>query len=53
MIRVAPYLKLLHEGGVVANRQARIMKDGGALITVDGQQGYGQVIARQAIALGI
>jgi uncharacterized oxidoreductase len=53
VIRVAPYLKLLHEGGVVANREARIMQDGGALITVDGQQGYGQVIARQAIALGI
>ena len=36
-----------------ANREARIMNDGGALITVDGQQGYGQVIAKQAIELGI
>lgn len=53
VIRVAPYLKLLADGGVFANREARIMKDGGAVITVDGQQGYGQVIARQAIALGI
>jgi hydroxycarboxylate dehydrogenase B len=53
VIRVAPYLKLLAEGGVFANRQARILKDGGALITVDGQQGYGQVIAKQAMALGI
>ena len=53
VIRVAPYLKLLAQGGVRANRTARIMTDGGALITVDGDQGYGQVIARQAIALGI
>ncbi len=52
MIRVGPYLKLLAEGGIFANRRARIMKDAGALITVDGQQGYGLVIARQAIALG-
>jgi hydroxycarboxylate dehydrogenase B len=53
VIRILPYLKLLQQGGVRANRQARIMHDGGALITVDGQQGYGQVVARQAIALGI
>jgi uncharacterized oxidoreductase len=52
VIRVAPYLKLLQRGGVRANREARIMKDAGALITVDGQQGYGQVIARQATELG-
>jgi len=51
VIRVAPYLKLLERGGVRANREARIMNDGGALITVDGQQGYGQVIAKQAIDL--
>jgi uncharacterized oxidoreductase len=53
VIRVAPYLKLLQQGGVHANRQARIMNDAGALITVDGQGGYGQVIARQAVELGI
>ena len=53
VIRILPYLKLLQQGGVRANRQASIMQDGGALIAVDGQQGYGQVVARQAIALGI
>jgi uncharacterized oxidoreductase len=53
VIRVAPYLKLLAEGAIFASRRARIMKDAGALITVDGQQGYGLVIARQAIALGV
>lgn len=53
VIRVAPYLKLLKDGAIFANREARIMRDGGALITVDGQQGYGLVIARQAIGLGI
>jgi hydroxycarboxylate dehydrogenase B len=53
VIRVAPYLKLLERGGVEANREARIMTDGGAVITVDGQQGYGQPIAKQAIDLGI
>ena len=53
VIRILPYLKLLQQGGVRANRQASIMQDGGALIAVDGQQGYGQVVAKQAIALGI
>ncbi len=53
VIRILPYLKLLQQGGVLANRQASIMQDGGALITVDGRQGYGQVVAKQAIALGI
>jgi uncharacterized oxidoreductase len=53
VIRVAPYLKLLQQGGVRANGQARIMNDGGAVITVDGQQGYGQVIAKQAMDLAI
>ena len=37
VIRVAPYLKLVAEGGIFANRRARIMKDAGALITVDNQ----------------
>jgi hydroxycarboxylate dehydrogenase B len=53
VIRVAPYLKLLERGGVEANREARIMTDGGAVITVDGQHGYGQPIAKQAIDLAI
>ncbi len=53
VIRILPYLQLLQQGGVRANRKASIMQDGGALIAVDGQQGYGQVVAKQAIALGI
>ena len=53
VIRVAPYLQLLKSGGILANRRARIAKDAGALVTVDGQQGYGIAIAREATAIGI
>lgn len=53
VIRVAPYLELLKSGGILANRRARIAKDAGALVTVDGQEGYGIDIAGQAVAIGV
>ena len=53
VIRVAPYLQLLGAGATIANRRARITKDAGALLTIDGQQGHGIAIAVQAIAIGI
>jgi hydroxycarboxylate dehydrogenase B len=53
VIRVAPYIELLRSGKWLANRHAKIVKDAGALVVVDGGQGLGQVIAKEAIELGI
>ena len=43
---------LLHDG-LKVNRQLRVLADHGSLLTLDGQLGYGQVIAHEAMALGI
>jgi uncharacterized oxidoreductase len=53
VIRVAPYIDLLRSGKWRANRHAKIVKDAGAIVVVDGGQGLGQVIAKEAIDLGI
>jgi uncharacterized oxidoreductase len=53
VIRVAPYIELLRSGKWSANRHIEIVQDAGALVVVDGGQGIGQVIAREAIDLGI
>jgi hydroxycarboxylate dehydrogenase B len=53
VIRVAPYIELLRSGKWTANRHIEIVKDAGALVVVDGGQGIGQVIAKEAIDLGI
>ncbi len=53
VIRVQPYVELLRSGKVAANRHIEIVRDAGALVTVDGGQGLGQVIAREAIDLGV
>jgi uncharacterized oxidoreductase len=53
VIRVAPYVELLRSGKWAANRHAEIVKDAGALLLVEGGLGIGQVIAKEAIALGI
>jgi uncharacterized oxidoreductase len=47
------YLENLRTGGLVANRELVVVHDHGALVTLDGQAGYGQVIGAQAMALGI
>jgi uncharacterized oxidoreductase len=53
VIRVAPYIELLRAGKWTANRHAEVVKDMGAVVVVDGGQGLGQVIAKEAIELGI
>jgi hydroxycarboxylate dehydrogenase B len=53
VIRVAPYIELVRAGKWAANRHVRIVKDAGAVVVVDGEQGLGQVIAKEAIDLGI
>ena len=53
VIRVAPYIELLRAGKWSANRHIEIVTDAGAVVVVDGGQGLGQVIAKEAIELGI
>jgi uncharacterized oxidoreductase len=47
------YIESLLEGGLVVNQHPKIMFDGGAMISLDGQQGYGQVIGLEAMEIGI
>ena len=47
------YIDSLLEGGLVVNQHPKIVFDGGALLSLDGQQGYGQVIGLEAMEIGI
>ena len=47
------YVESLLEGGLSVNQHPRIVFDGGAMLTLDGQQGYGQVIGLEAMEIGI
>ena len=41
------------EGGLAPNAHARVVLDAGAILKLDGNAGFGQVIGREAMALGI
>ena len=47
------YIDSLLEGGLAVNRHPKIMFDGGAMVSLDGQAGYGQVIGLEAMDIGI
>lgn len=47
------YTESLLEGGLKVNQHPKIMFDGGAMLSLDGQQGYGQVVGLEAMELGI
>ena len=47
------YIESLLEGGLVVNQHPKIVFDGGAMISLDGQAGYGQVIGLEAMEIGI
>lgn len=47
------YAEAFLEGGLQANARVRIITDAGALLRLDGQAGFGQVIGCEAMALGI
>lgn len=50
---IPSYLRHLAQGSVVPNRRGRLVREDGAIIVYDGERGYGQVVAGEAIALGI
>lgn len=47
------YVDSLKEGGLKPNRHPVVKFDGGALVALDGQAGYGQVIGLEATAIAI
>ena len=50
---VPRYVEAFLEGGLTPNARVRVLQDAGAMIRLDGGQGYGQVIGRQAMELGL
>ena len=49
---VPRYIDALKEDGLAVNAQVGITLDAGAMLTLDGRHGYGQVIGREAMELG-
>lgn len=47
------YMNAVRAGSLRPNRHAEVVIDHGALVTIDGQGGYGQVIGVEAMEIGI
>src|SRR5688572_6426890 len=47
------YVDALLEGGLRANQHPKVQVDAGALLALDGCQGYGQVIGHEAMEMAI
>ena len=47
------YVDAVAEGGLVPNAAVKINLDTGAMLALDGQHGYGQIVGVQAMELGI
>src|SRR6478609_2657991 len=47
------YVDAVAEGGLVPNAAVKIKLDTGAMLALDGQHGYGQIVGVQAMELGI
>jgi uncharacterized oxidoreductase len=52
VIRVPLYLDWQRAGRVVPNRRGAVVVDHGAVVTIDGEFGYGQVVGETALAEG-
>jgi len=50
---VPRYVDAVAEGGLQPNTSMRVQLDGGSLLTLDGQRGYGQIVGVQAMELGM
>jgi uncharacterized oxidoreductase len=50
---VPRYVDAVLEGGLKPNSAAKVQLDAGALLTLDGQRGYGQVVGEQAMRLAM
>jgi len=47
------YVEVFHLGRLKVNQHVSVVMDGGALLTLDGNMGYGQVIAFETMQMGI
>ncbi|HSV34803.1 MAG TPA: malate/lactate/ureidoglycolate dehydrogenase [Ramlibacter sp.] len=50
---VPRYVDAVLEGGLKPNAKAKVVLDGGSLLSLDGRRGYGQMVGEQAMALGM
>jgi uncharacterized oxidoreductase len=50
---IPTYMGHLAAGSVTPNRKGRLLREDGAFMVYEGERGYGQVVAREATALGI
>ncbi|OZM76996.1 malate/lactate/ureidoglycolate dehydrogenase [Pseudonocardia sp. MH-G8] len=53
VVRVPLYVDWMRQGYVLAGQEAQVVTDGGAFVVLDGNRGFGQTIAAQAVALGV
>ncbi|SEE51023.1 uncharacterized oxidoreductase [Rhizobiales bacterium GAS188] len=53
VIRVPVYLRWLKEGQTVQDQSIKIVSDTPVIAVIDGQFGFGQTVAPQAVAIGI
>jgi hydroxycarboxylate dehydrogenase B len=53
VVMIPPYLRNLAAGSLCPNRRGKIIGETDAFILYDGERGYGQMVAREATALGI
>jgi len=47
------YISCVHNGELTPNQHVAVLKDEGTILMLDGGHGYGQVIGREAMELGI
>ncbi|MFS8062267.1 malate/lactate/ureidoglycolate dehydrogenase [Klebsiella michiganensis] len=50
---IPSYVRSHAQGYLQLNRHASVMKDAGAVVTLDGNAGFGQVVAHEAMQIGI
>ena len=50
---VPRYIEAVLEGGLTPNAGVEVKLDGGSLLALDGQRGYGQVVGEQAMQMGL
>jgi hydroxycarboxylate dehydrogenase B len=53
VVRVPRYLEWMAEGAFVADQRVKVLRETPVLAVVDGQYGFGQTVAPQAVEIGI
>ncbi len=53
IIRVHQYVSFIRSGELMPNQTAAVVRDVGAVAVLDGRQGFGQIVAEQAMTLAI